>query len=340
MSSVQDTKASVDISLKYKEAVAPYAPDMERVEKDILKHFQSDVALIPQVSEYLAGSGGKRIRPILLTVASRLCGYTGASRHITLSVVAEFIHAATLLHDDVVDDADQRRGMESANIKFGNCASVLVGDFLFAKSFVLMSQDGDIRVINAMSEATRRLAEGEVLQLVNTLNLTITEDIYTDTIYRKTGALIEACCRLGAILGGASKEKEEALAQYGRNIGIAFQLVDDALDFVGDARGWGKPLGADLEEGRVTLPLIRALAMADESEAGDIKSAMESDTGREAKLGAVIMTLKKYDTISYAMEQARWRVEEAKSAISACFEPSSHLDTMRAIADYVVDRKI
>jgi octaprenyl-diphosphate synthase len=339
LSSIQETKAGVDISLKYKEAVAPYAPDMERVEQDILRHFQSDVALIPQISKYLAGSGGKRLRPILLTVSSRLCGYTGASRHISLSVVAEFIHAATLLHDDVVDGADQRRGMESANIKFGNCASVLVGDFLFATSFLLMSEDGDIRVINAMSEATKRLAEGEVLQLVNTMNLNVTEKTYMDTIFRKTGALIEACCRVGAILGGASKEKEEALAQYGRSIGIAFQLVDDALDFVGDERGWGKPIGADLEEGRVTLPLIRALAMADESEVRDIKSAMESDEGREAKLGAVIMTLKKYDAITYAMEQARWRVEEAKAAVSACFEPSSHLDAMRAIADYVVDRK-
>lgn len=340
MSSIQETKEGRDISLKYKEAVAPYAPDMERVEKDIQKHFQSDVALIPQVSAYLAGSGGKRIRPILVTVASRLCGYTGASRHIALSVVAEFIHAATLLHDDVVDDADQRRGMESANIRFGNCASVLVGDFLFAKSFMLMSQDGDIRVINAMSEATKSLAEGEVLQLVNTLNLAITEDIYMDTIYRKTGALIEACCRVGGMLGGADREKEEALAKFGRNVGIAFQLVDDALDFVGDSRGWGKPIGADLEGGRVTLPLIRALAVADETEVSDIKAAMESDNGREAKLAAVIMTLKKYDTIAYAMEQARWRVEEAKAAVSACFAPSSHLDTMRAIADYVVDRKI
>jgi octaprenyl-diphosphate synthase len=340
LSSIQETKEGRDISLRYKEAVAPYAPDMERVEKDIQKHFQSDVALIPQVSAYLAGSGGKRIRPILVTVASRLCGYTGASRHIALSVVAEFIHAATLLHDDVVDDADQRRGMESANIKFGNCASVLVGDFLFAKSFMLMSQDGDIRVINAMSEATKSLAEGEVLQLVNTLNLTITEATYMDTIYRKTGALIEACCRVGAILGGADREKEEALAKFGRNVGIAFQLVDDALDFEGDSRGWGKPIGADLEEGRVTLPLIRALAVADETEVGDIKAAMESDNGREAKLAAVIMTLKKYDTIAYAMEQARWRVEEAKAAVTACFAPSSHLDAMRAITDYVVDRKI
>jgi octaprenyl-diphosphate synthase len=340
LSSIQETKEGRDISLKYKEAVAPYGADMERVEKDIQKHFQSDVALIPQVSAYLAGSGGKRIRPILVTVASRLCGYTGASRHIALSVVAEFIHAATLLHDDVVDDADQRRGMESANVRFGNCASVLVGDFLFAKSFMLMSQDGDIRVINAMSEATKSLAEGEVLQLVNTLNLTITEEIYMDTIYRKTGALIEACCRVGAILGGADRDKEEALAKFGRNVGIAFQLVDDALDFVGDPQGWGKPIGADLEEGRVTLPLIRALAVADDTEASDIKAAMESGNGREAKLAAVIMTLKKYDTIAYAMEQARWRVEEAKAAVSACFEPSSHLDTMRAIADYVVDRKI
>lgn len=326
--------------MDFKEVTVRYAEDMARVEKDIQRHFSSDVALIPAVSGYLIGGGGKRIRPLLLIVSSRLCGYTGSTRQITNSVVAEYIHAATLLHDDVVDEADTRRGSASANAKFGNEASVLVGDFLFAKSFDLMSADGDIRVIRAMSTATKCLAEGEVLQLVNTCNLEVSNEAYMDTIYRKTGALIEACCRVGAMLGGAQEERENALARYGKNIGVAFQLVDDALDYVGEAKSWGKPLGADLVDGKVTMPLIHALAAANERENTIIAEAIEQEGSASDKLGAVMPILEKRGSIIHTMDMARDYAEEAKSAIASLFPPSDHLEALHYIAEYIVSRNV
>ena len=319
--------------------LADYKSDLDRVEKAIRENFQSDVAMIPAISGYLIGGGGKRIRPLLVIASSRLCGYTGATRHINMSVVVEYVHAATLLHDDVVDEADVRRGAASANVEFGNQASVLVGDFLFAKSFQLMSEDSDIRIIRAVSRATRNLAEGEVLQLVNTCNLETTEEAYLDTIYRKTGALMEACMNIGAILGGVTKEKEDALASYGQDIGVAFQMVDDVLDYVGDAKAWGKPLGADLADGKVTLPLIRALGLADESEKKTIRKALEADDLPQEDLEATLGVLKKYDTLRYTMDLARKRVERAKLRLSI-FEPSSHLSALCSIADYIVDREV
>lgn len=323
----------------YQEITADYRADLDRVEEAIRENFQSDVAMIPAVSGYLTGGGGKRIRPLLVIVASRLFGLSGSSRSVTMSVVAEYIHAATLLHDDVVDGADTRRGADSANVKFGNQAAVLVGDFLFAKSFQLMSADGDIRVVQAMSRATKSLAEGEVLQLSNTFNLRITEEEYLDTIYRKTGALMEACARVGGILGGAGLEAEDALGEYGRNIGIAFQMVDDALDWAGDAKSWGKPLGADLAEGKITLPLIRAMEAADGAGREAIRRIVEQGR-RSGGFEAALEILKKSGALSQTMELARFYVEEAKLSLS-CFDPLNRdVAALRAIADYIVDRSV
>jgi len=323
----------------FKEIIAEYKDDLQRVEKGIADNFQTDVTIIPKVSSYLTAGGGKRIRPLLLIASAKLCGYTGASRYIKHSVVVEYIHTATLLHDDVVDEADMRRGGASANIKFGNQASVLVGDFLFAKSFQIMSEDNDIRVIQAVSRATRLLAEGEVLQLVNTMNTDITEKEYLETIYRKTGALIETCLIVGAILGGAPKESELALAEYGRNIGLAFQLVDDALDYAGQAQTWGKPLGADISEGKITMPLIHALKLADKKEKEVIHKALETDKISKLHLEEVIEIMNRHKTLAYTMNQAREYVNMAKKLISG-FPPSAGLTSLCAIADYIVDRDI
>ncbi len=329
-----------DVSaINYHDLIAEYRDDLEKTERAIRENFASDVALIPQISSYLAEGGGKRIRPLLLIVSSRLTGYTGSKRYIPLCVVMEYIHAATLLHDDVVDDADIRRGEESANIRFGNQASVLVGDFLFAKSLELMSQDSDIRVIQTISTATKNLAEGEVLQLVNTGDVDITEQKYLDTIYRKTGALIEACCITGAILGGATKQNEDALRIYGKNIGFAFQLIDDALDYIGETEKWGKPLGADLADGKVTMPLIRALKMADDTERKTVKRIIESDELQKKDFETTLAILQKYDTISYTIELARGYVEEAKHQLSS-FEQSTHLDNLFTLADYIIERNV
>lgn len=340
MSSHAQTNRITDPKLDYQRVVAPYSEDLNEVEKSIARHFRSDVALIPQISSYLIGGGGKRIRPFLVIATSRLCGYSGATRHITMSVVAEYIHAATLLHDDVVDDADKRRGGESANVKFGNQASVLVGDFLFATSFTLMSEDNDTRIISAMADATKSLAEGEILQLVNTCNLENTESVYMDTIYRKTGALMEACCKTGAILGGASKDKEDAITLFGKNIGIAFQLVDDALDFVGDDAVWGKPLGADLAEGKVTLPLIKALAACDDAEKALIQKVIEAEHAPEKEeIAAIIEILNKYQTLTQTLAVANDHIEEAKTFLDR-FEPSDDAEALFGVADYIVSRNI
>ncbi|MBF0170644.1 MAG: polyprenyl synthetase family protein [Nitrospinae bacterium] len=325
--------------IDFKSLTAEYRPVLDRVEKAIEERFHSDVAMIPKVSGYLIGGGGKRIRPLLTIVSARLAGYAGGEREVDLSVVAEYIHAATLLHDDVVDDADLRRGAASANVAFGNQASVLVGDFLFAKSFDMMSDDGDIRIIKAMARATTCLAEGEVLQLVNTCNLDTFESEYLDTIYRKTGALMEACCRVGGLMGNADAATVEGLGSYGASIGIAFQLVDDVLDWLGDQKVWGKPIGADLAEGKITLPLIRALAAANEDERGRIGAAIDADTVDEETVADITAILQKYDTLGQTMRLAHEYVDRAKRGLAA-LPQSRHLDTLLGIADYIVQRDV
>ncbi len=326
-------------SVNYKDIVSRYGADLAAVEKAIGDHFQSDVALIPDVSSYLISGGGKRIRPLLVIASARLCGYTTGTRHIDYSVVVEYIHAATLLHDDVVDEADLRRGSESPNMKYGNQASVLVGDFLFAKSFQIMSEGDDMRIVRSVSSATRNLAEGEVLQLVNTCNLETSEDTYMDTIFRKTGALIVSCMEIGAILGGAPPEKEKTLSEYGKKIGIAFQLMDDALDYTADEARWGKPVGADLEEGKVTLPLIRAWKLANDHERRIIRDAFEHDDGADEYIGQVREIMERYEALSYTVDLATRYAGEAKEKLSG-FSPSPHLDALAGIADYIVNRDV
>ncbi len=337
MTNPQKVRSDHKRGADYKEISASYQEELSRVEEAITSNFNSDVALIPNVSSYLIGGGGKRIRPLLVIVTSKLCGYTEGSSVIDYSVVVEYIHAASLLHDDVVDEADLRRGAMSANMKYGNQASVLVGDFLFAKSFQLMSDGSDMRIVESVSRATKSLAEGEVMQLVNTRNIDTSEETYMNTIFRKTGALIMSCCEIGAILGGVSEEKGAALTEYGRNIGIAFQLMDDILDYTAEAKQWGKPIGADLAEGKPTLPLIRAYKLAEEPEREFIRKALEDDPAG-ACFEPVLSILKRYDALAYTSDMARSHAEEAKLKLS-CFEPSQNLSALHAIANYIVDRK-
>ena len=339
MTKARQAHPSLEKGVSYKEISAAYRADLDRAEDALRDNFRSDVALIPDISAYLTGGGGKRIRPLLVIVTSKLCGYTGGSRHIDCCVVVEYIHAATLLHDDVVDEADIRRGAQSANVRYGNQASVLVGDFLFANAFHLMSSAGDIRVVNCVADATKSLAEGEVLQLVNTGDVEISEKIYMDTIFRKTGALIMSCCQIGALLGGVSGEKENALAAYGKNVGIAFQLMDDALDYTADTKRWGKPLGADLAEGKVTLPLIRANARADQAGRAVIKSALNPQNDPKDFFSDVLDIIKDSGALDYTRSMAMRYAEQARSAL-ALFDPSPHLDALGAIADYIVERDV
>ena len=285
------------IHLFFSEITNSLSTDLDKVEKEIKKNFRSDVVLIPDVSEYLSSSGGKRIRPLLLLLSSRACGYTG-EKAIKHSCVVEFIHTATLLHDDVVDDADVRRGNPSANSKWGNEASVLVGDFLFAKSFELMSSEEDTRIMKT----------------------------------------IAASCKLGAILSDSSDQIIESFNSYGKNIGFSFQLIDDALDYMGDENKTGKKIGNDLTDGNITLPLLNLLSRIDETRKNRLKKIiLESEELHEENLNFVVGLMEEYESVSYTRNLAKKYAEKAKSSLSVLKE-SKHLESLTYIADFIVDR--
>ncbi|MEK6545900.1 MAG: polyprenyl synthetase family protein [Nitrospinota bacterium] len=327
--------------MEFKDVLQLLQGDLNRVEEYIKKNYQSDVTLIPTISSYLSNGGGKRLRPILVLTTSKLCGYNGGDRHIRYSCVVEFIHAATLLHDDVVDGSDKRRGNPSVNVKWGNNASVLVGDYLFSESLYLMSEEGDVRIINLISDATKKLAEGEVKQLVNKYDLTITEEEYLDVVHRKTAALISACCGIGSILGGVNSDKEKALISFGKNIGIAFQLIDDMLDYISSEVVIGKPVGKDLIEGKVTLPLIHLYREADEYERNELKEIISSNKITKKQLDRVISLMKSYGSMNYTINKAKIFIENAKNDIAhlRSTSPKQYFDTLMLLADYIVERK-
>ncbi|NTU60231.1 MAG: polyprenyl synthetase family protein [Deltaproteobacteria bacterium] len=311
--------------------------DLRKVESQFELNLRSDVSLIPTIGRYILQSGGKRIRPLLLLLTARLCGY-GGERSVPLASIVEFTHTATLLHDDVVDNANLRRGQRSANEVWGNEASVLVGDFLFTKSFSLMVADGDLRVLRAMSDATTRMAEGEVLQLLKTCDLGISEDEYLQVVINKTAVLIAAACRIGGILGEVSEEKLEALQDFGMEVGIAFQLMDDCLDYVSDREQFGKAVGADLEEGKITLPLIHAMRRCTPEERARVEAVVEAETLEQDDLEAVLALLARYEGIEFTRDQARRRIETAKDRLSV-FPPSPEREALHTVADYVVSRR-
>lgn len=324
--------------MRFEDVVEGVRSELDEVDNALLANLESDVPLIPAIGNYLARGGGKRVRPILVLLTSRLCGYEGA-RYITHSCVVEFIHTATLLHDDVVDSSQVRRGGPSANARWGNEASVLVGDYLFAKSLWLLAADSDPRIIQAVSNATVYLSEGEVLQLINEFNLAASEKSYLDVIYRKTAALIASCCQIGAILGKASSEREQALTEFGRNVGYAFQLVDDVLDYTAKSERLGKPVGNDLTEGNVTLPLIHLYRLAGEGEKQTIRELfLEPNGNPDGRLQIILEMMKKHGAIEYTMKQARDYAERAK-AILKKFETSHHQQALLSLADYVVERE-
>ena len=265
------------------------AADMLAVDAAIRHRLQSDVVLIRQIAEYIIAGGGKRLRPALVFLAAGATGYRG-EHHVELAAVVEFIHTATLLHDDVVDESELRRGRKTANAEFGNAASVLVGDFLYSRAFQMMVAVRSMRVMEVVADATNAIAEGEVLQLLNARNLAITEAAYLDVIRRKTAKLFEAAAQLGAIVGEAPPEIEQGLACYGMHLGTAFQLVDDVLDYSGDAAHTGKNLGDDLRQGKPTLPLIHVLQHGSAEQATLVRSAIEG-AGRD-NFGAVLEAIR------------------------------------------------
>jgi octaprenyl-diphosphate synthase len=287
------------------------APDMREVDHVIARRLDSGVPLIGQVSRYIIAAGGKRLRPALLLLTCGALGYRGEQRF-NLAAVVEFIHTATLLHDDVVDDSALRRGNATANETFGNPASVLVGDFLYSRAFQMMVDAQNMRVMEVLADATNIIAEGEVLQLMNMHNAALDEAGYLQVIRSKTAKLFEASARVGAILAGSSAEIEEACATYGQALGTAFQVIDDVLDYTGDAEVMGKSLGDDLREGKTTLPLIAAMQRGTASQKDIIKTAIE--TGGVSMLNQVIEIVRTTGALEVARQAA---TQEAQRAIAA-----------------------
>ncbi|RDH82090.1 MAG: octaprenyl diphosphate synthase [endosymbiont of Escarpia spicata] len=310
------------------------ADDMQAVNQTILSNLKSDVVLINQIGAYIVNSGGKRLRPQIVLLAAQACGYKGQG-HIDLAAIIEFIHTATLLHDDVVDGSDLRRNQETANAVWGNEASVLVGDFLYSRSFEMMVSVGQMRVMDVLSHATNRIAEGEVLQLLNCNNPETTEADYMEVIKRKTATLFEAGARLGGVITDASPEQEKAMADYGLHLGIAFQLVDDSLDYNSSNEDIGKNIGDDLAEGKPTLPLLQAMKVGSETQRKKLQEIIEK--GGLDEIDFVMETIRTTDAIVYTENMARQEAQKAKAALEA-IPPSPYRDALAALADFSVAR--
>ncbi|MFA6412457.1 MAG: polyprenyl synthetase family protein [Syntrophales bacterium] len=315
-----------------------YQADLQKVEGYMAAALRSDVSLIPQVSQHLIGGGGKRFRPLLLMASASLCGYEGDRRH-PLAAVVEFIHTATLLHDDVIDNADMRRGRKAANHVWGNAASVLVGDFLYSEAFQLMAKYGNLEIIKVLARATNLMAEGEVFQLVKRGDPEISEKEYLSIIEKKTSHLISAACTVGALLADAPEEKVAALGRFGLNLGFAFQIVDDALDYTAKEEEFGKVIGKDLDEGKMTLPLIRTLSRCPEEERKHIRTVIADPSRNENALLAVLELIRQYDGIDYAMNMARNYIDGGKREL-AIFPDQAPLQDLLTLADYVTGRRI
>ncbi|MGM0517736.1 MAG: polyprenyl synthetase family protein [Pseudomonadota bacterium] len=313
------------------------AADMKAVDRLIMTRLGSDVALINQLGSYIVHSGGKRFRPLLLMLVSRALRGEGAELPgaAQLAAVVEFIHTSTLLHDDVVDESTLRRGHDTANARFGNAASVLTGDFLYSRAFQMMVEVERPRVMVILANATNRIAEGEVMQLMNIGDAAVSEDRYMDVIGRKTATLFEAACRLAAVLDDRDQEVEDALGEYGYRLGLAFQLIDDVLDYRGDEAQTGKHVGDDLGEGKPTLPLIIAMARAGAADAELVREAIESHSAE--RIDEVVKVVEQTDALSYTSALAGREAEKAKRALTV-LPDSVYSRAMSALADISVQR--
>ncbi|MGE0255164.1 MAG: polyprenyl synthetase family protein [Alphaproteobacteria bacterium] len=310
--------------------------DLVRVNRLIVEHMQSDVALIPQLAGHIVAAGGKRIRPLLTLAAARLCGYDGA-HHIGLAAAVEFIHTATLLHDDVVDESALRRGRDTANAVWGNQPSVLVGDFLFSRAFRLMVEAGSLSVLDILANASAVIAEGEVAQLVTANDTTTGEAAYLRVIESKTAALFAAACRIGAVISGRPVAEEMALDTYGRNLGVAFQLVDDYLDYAGTGEAMGKSTGDDFREGKITLPVVIAVARADGDERAFWQRTLETLDQQDGDLARATVLLRRHGALAQTLERARGYADAARAAL-APFPDGHWRAALGDLVDFCVDR--
>lgn len=321
-------------ALQHEKLYAPIAADMEAVNDVIRRRLHSDVVLIRQVAEYIISAGGKRLRPALLLMVANALGYQGTHHH-ELAAVLELIHTSTLLHDDVVDESDLRRGRSTANAMFGNASAVLVGDFLYSRTFQMMVDVNDMRVMRVLADATNVISEGEVLQLLNVHNADVTIESYLQVIRYKTAMLFEAACWLGGILGGLDETGQQQMAAFGRHLGTAFQLVDDVLDYSGDEENTGKHLGDDLAEGKPTLPLIHVMQCGTAEQAGLVRKAIE-EGGREA-FPYVIEAVRQTGALDATRAVAQEEAEQASKLLGA-LPPSIFKESLLELCSFAVAR--
>tara|TARA_R110001599_G_scaffold122268_1_gene294053 strand:+ start:25350 stop:26366 length:1017 start_codon:yes stop_codon:yes gene_type:complete len=310
--------------------------DLAAVNEQIVTRMHSPVVMIPQLASHIVAAGGKRLRPMLTLASAQLCGYTG-SRHVTLAACVEFIHTATLLHDDVVDESALRRGMESANALFGNKASVLVGDFLFSRSFELMVEDGSLDVLRILSHASSVIAEGEVLQLMTTNDTETGEAQYLEVIKAKTAQLFAAACRIGAVVAERPRVEEEALETFGMNLGIVFQLIDDVLDFRAEQATLGKTVGDDFREGKITLPVILAFRRGNEEERTFWRRTLEDLEQKDGDLEHAIKLMDKHGALNDSIERARHYGAMSRDALGI-FRDCPEKRALTALIDFCIQR--
>lgn len=327
-----------DLTVSFESLQTFLADDMREVDRVIRVSLHSDVALVRQVSEYIINSGGKRLRPVLVLLSAGAHGYQGKA-HFELAAVVEFIHTATLLHDDVVDESELRRGKETANALFGNAASVLVGDFLYSRAFQMMVTVDNMQVMRILSDATNTIAEGEVLQLLNCHDADVDEENYLRVIRYKTAKLFEAAARLGSVIGNGTQEQQEAMAQYGMHLGTAFQLIDDVLDYSGNFLETGKNIGDDLAEGKPTLPLLYAMKHGNPEQAAAIRHAIEN--GGLTEFQTVLQAIHETGALQYTRDQAQREIDIAKAALSVLpdtEEGAKHKSALIQLSDFAVSR--
>ena len=312
--------------------------DLAEIEVALTENLKPYLPMVSHVAKYIMFSGGKRIRPLLMILSARLCGYKGDYDK-TLSVVFEYLHAATLLHDDVVDDADVRRGNPVAHSIWGTPATVLVGDFLLARSMAIAAETDSLPIIDVLADTTAQMSEGEIHQLLHKGDLTVNEKDYMEVIGRKTAHLIRAACQVGALLARAPEEQLQALAEYGYQLGIAFQMADDLLDYTADAKVLGKPIGTDLKEGKLTLPVIYALNRATGEDRRRLEIIIQDTDITEGNFETVLELIKKYGGIAYTRERAQKHIEQAKTCLDI-FSASKSRTLLEQLADYVLVRKM
>jgi octaprenyl-diphosphate synthase len=323
-------------TLELREIVRLVEDDLARVEALFAEQARSDVRLVSEIGSYIREGGGKRVRPALLLLASRLCGYQG-ERAVVLAATVEFIHAATLLHDDIIDEATIRRGRRSVNSRWGNDVTVLLGDFLYTKSMAMALSQDNLPILRLLSDVTLRMIEGEILEIERDGDMQVTEDDHLDLICRKTADLFAACTRIGALLGGVGKEKVEALTSYGLNLGICFQMVDDLLDFTAEEKTLGKPVANDLREGKVTLPMILLLRRAQATDAEKVRAVLEDRGFGRVSREEIVRLARERGALEGAHVLAERYADGARADLRV-FAPSAFRDALEALPGFILAR--